>query len=208
MNFRGPIPPSRPNPFYLTQNTVQRGFMNSGVRNTVQRGFLNSGVENTVRNFSNAQNINPNAMRFLGQASNFPGNPVNQAGGRGIGGLISKLFSGGNTAQSIANPANLQNLANPSNISGMLTNVQKALRVAEQVTPMVQQYGPMVKNLPAMVKLYNEIRNSDDSDGEVNESKEVKTNTTTEVETEERVLEKKEKEQVVGTSKPKLYINS
>ena len=36
----------------------------------------------------------------------------------------------------------------------MLNNTQKVLQAAEQFTPMVQQYGPIVKNLPSHMETY------------------------------------------------------
>lgn len=45
----------------------------------------------------------------------------------------------------------------------MLTNVQKMLGIAQNVVPMVQQYGPFVKNLPAMIKIFRELKPTDDN---------------------------------------------
>lgn len=48
----------------------------------------------------------------------------------------------------------LQSLANPATLSTMLNNTQRVLQTAESFGPLVQQYGPLVKNIPAMWKLY------------------------------------------------------
>ncbi|MBM7660812.1 hypothetical protein JOC85_001584 [Bacillus mesophilus] len=131
-----------------------------------------------------------------------------QAPARGAGGLLSKLFSkqGAGAAGAFNNMAGqslqqgsggfLSNLlANPG---GMLNNVQKAIGVANQVGPMVQQYGPMVRNIPSLIKLYKEFNSSDDSTTEeVVEEKEVPVSKKTPVE--KTAVSK-------GTSKPKLYI--
>ncbi|WP_456278260.1 VrrA/YqfQ family protein [Bacillus sp. AK128] len=131
-----------------------------------------------------------------------------QAPTRGAGGLLSKLFSkqGAGAAGALNNVAGqslqqgsggfLSNLlANPG---GMLNNVQKAIGVANQVGPMVQQYGPMVRNIPSLIKLYKEFNSSDDAKtDEVVEEKEVPV--AKENSTDKPVVEK-------GISKPKLYV--
>ena len=49
-------------------------------------------------------------------------------------------------------PGNIMN--NPqisrgiSGFSGVLENIQKVLKVVETTTPLIQEYGPMIKNLP------------------------------------------------------------
>lgn len=43
--------------------------------------------------------------------------------------------------------------------------------MAQQVT-MIQQYGPLVRNLPAMMKLYSQLSKSDDTETEANEESE------------------------------------
>lgn len=57
----------------------------------------------------------------------------------------------------------LQSLINPANLTGMLNNTQKVLQAAESITPLVQEYGPLVKNIPAMWKLYRGMKNIDDT---------------------------------------------
>lgn len=96
----------------------------------------------------------------------FGGSPQMNRGG----GLLSKLLGRGAPGRGIgmngmmgmqsANRAAagggslLQNLSNPSGISGILNNTQQVLKTAQTIGPMIQQYGPIVKNLPAMWKLY------------------------------------------------------
>ena len=58
----------------------------------------------------------------------------------------------------------LETLKNPGALSGMLANTQKVLQAAEQVTPMIQQYGPIVKNIPSMWKIYQGLRSSSSTD--------------------------------------------
>ncbi len=74
-------------------------------------------------------------------------------GGGGLKGMLSRFLpgSGGGSAAASAPAAasggagaglqGIQNLASPASLSSMLGNVQKVLGVAQQVTPMIQQYG-------------------------------------------------------------------
>jgi hypothetical protein len=127
---------------------------------------------------------------------------------RGAGGLLYKLFSrqgGASAMNGIAGQTFkggvggfLSNLTNPGSAAGMLGNIQKVMNVANQVGPMVQQYGPMIRNIPSLITLYKEFNRDDDSDQvESTEKKEVPT------------MSKADDESVAivkGTSKPKLYI--
>lgn len=48
----------------------------------------------------------------------------------------------------------LQTLSRPEGLSGFLNNTQQVIKTAQTIGPMIQQYGPIVKNLPVMWKLY------------------------------------------------------
>ena len=43
----------------------------------------------------------------------------------------------------------------------MLNNTQRVLQAAEQFTPMIQQYGPIVKNIPSIWKLMRAFNSSE-----------------------------------------------
>jgi hypothetical protein len=105
----------------------------------------------------------------------------------------------------------------------MLGYVQKALKMAEGVMPMVQQYGPLVRNVPAMIKLYSELKNVDDTDDETEDtSSDEKSGEDTEVKvtadsgdetTKKKKVRLKPKSDTAdaeakpkGSSAPKLYI--
>lgn len=118
-------------------------------------------------------------------------NQMNMPPTRENNGILSKLFRNKNTAnnntpqslfslppnssrgaasaatQAAASTASsggfLQSLINPANLTGMLNNTQKVLQAAESITPLVQEYGPLVKNIPAMWKLYRGMKNIDDT---------------------------------------------
>lgn len=95
-----------------------------------------------------------------------------QRGRRSNGGLLSKILGGKNqgartggfrSIQSAGRSASggsggmgsiLQTLSNPESLSGILNNTQQVLKTAQSIGPMIQQYGPLVKNIPMMWKLY------------------------------------------------------
>ncbi len=95
--------------------------------------------------------------------------------GGGGGGFLSNLLGKGKQmghvsgatrslgGQQVAGGGSIiKSLTNPSAINGFLTNTQKVLSTAQQVGPMINQYGPLVKNIPAMWKLYRGLKNAPD----------------------------------------------
>lgn len=101
------------------------------------------------------------------------GQPMGRGQGRrNGGGLLSKILGGkkqGNQfnaprGMQIGNRAAqngsrgvgsiLQTLSNPEGLTGLLNNTQQVLKTAQSIGPMIQQYGPIVKNLPMMWRLY------------------------------------------------------
>lgn len=107
----------------------------------------------------------------------------------------------------------LETLKNPGALSGMLANTQKVLQAAEQVTPMIQQYGPIVKNIPSMWKIYQGLKSSGSTDSTEETPKETVENTTDPLKentavTEDIVQDNKprKKRTTQGDSSPKLYI--
>lgn len=104
------------------------------------------------------------------------------------GGILGKLFGRSkqpSTPQNLFVPPSrvnqdtrsgsglMDSLKNPQGLSTMLTNTQKVLQAAEQFTPMIQQYGPIVKNIPSLWKLMRAINSSDDE--KVDQTKETET---------------------------------
>ncbi|RID83973.1 hypothetical protein D1970_14540 [Mesobacillus zeae] len=100
------------------------------------------------------------------------------------GGLLARLLGRGNPSGGMASFPGagaagrtggglLQAFANPGSINGFLANTQQVLRTAQTFGPMVKQYGPLVRNLPSMWKLYRELKNAPDhdSEGQDNEDK-------------------------------------
>ncbi|MEK4825036.1 VrrA/YqfQ family protein [Niallia sp. FSL W8-0951] len=171
--------------------------------------------------------------------SNFPGGPMGRGtmpsrGNGGGGGLLSRLLGGGNNAAGAATNAGarsaasgggglLKTLTNPSSINGFLANSQKFLNTASQIGPMINQYGPMVKNIPAIWKMYRGLTssNKETEETEVTEqktSKEINKKTTSKPQTKKKIknpetdhhdLETETEslpEKTTGASKPKLYV--
>ena len=55
-------------------------------------------------------------------------------------------------------------LGGDTSITGIIGNMQRAVQTAQQVTPMIQQYGPIVKNLPSLYKIFKEVNIDDPSE--------------------------------------------
>jgi hypothetical protein len=65
----------------------------------------------------------------------------------------------------------LQSLTNPDALNGLLNNTQTVLKTAQQLGPVFQQYGPLVRNLPSLWKLYRGLKDAS-NENEENESTE------------------------------------
>jgi hypothetical protein len=165
--------------------------------------------------------------------------------GRGGGGFLSKLFGRGNPTSGAAGGLRgmqaagravsgggsgggiLQSLSNPAGITGFLNNTQNVLKTAQSFGPMIQQYGPIVKNLPAMWRLYRGFKNASNSSEEKteemsskkvavleessgNEPKAIKSTgnkkITTKKKNNQQPITQKENRPRKGSSIPKLYI--
>ncbi|WP_141431537.1 VrrA/YqfQ family protein [Bacillus sp. 03113] len=142
------------------------------------------------------------------------------------GGLLGKLLSKrnqSNAMQGFNAPSRtgqagggsiLKTLSNPSTLTGFLENTQKVLNTAQQVGPIVQQYGPMFKNIPAMWRLYKGLKstlNESEEVADVDEKKDLKTEITADqsnADTPEQEPQKEAKKTAkkTGISKPKLYV--
>ncbi|WP_230130525.1 YqfQ family protein [Bacillus sp. CECT 9360] len=147
---------------------------------------------------------------------------------KGVGGLISKIL--GKSKQQSPPPSSyfsrpsapVEPIKSTASLTSVLANTQKVLSAAEQIGPMVHQYGPIIKNLPAMWKMYRSMKDTENTE----EAEDENTETTEEklaepVETEVKTVVKEEKsshleikdEQIVPKTKkrerisqPKLYI--
>lgn len=174
----------------------------------------------------------------------FPGGPGGtQPPQTGTGGLLSRILGGsGASPQSLPMPPGsfpaLQRGVMPGapqqaggmlsrllpgagqggmDMMGMIQNVQKVMQAADTIKPMVQQYGPMVKQLPEMIALFKEYQKSsgstDDSEDEDSNDEPVKTKKKTNKSKPNKpplAATKKKKESIseenVRKSKPRLYV--
>lgn len=146
-----------------------------------------------------------------------------RASGGGLSGVLQKILNrGGRGAQTAARAA----LPASSSASGgvslldMLNHTQSALRAAESFMPMVQEYGPMVKNLPSMLKMMKALKdiNFDEEDEEAAPDTEAKDKdeekdkskeddkTLSSIQKEEKALAKHKLKKKSGESLPKMYI--
>ncbi|WP_248278507.1 YqfQ family protein [Bacillus sp. DNRA2] len=118
-----------------------------------------------------------------------PMGPQGQMQTRGGGGLLAKLFGktapqmgggmlgmgpsavSGMAGKAASGGSILQSLTNPTAISGFLNNTQQILSAIQQISPLVSQYGPIVKNLPAMWRLYRGLKGDTSTNDEVEEDR-------------------------------------
>lgn len=68
----------------------------------------------------------------------------------------------------------LQNSGGGSGLTGTLNNIQQVLKMTQSVTPLIQQYGPMVKNIPSMLALLKAFQESDDVETDLDTNEEDK----------------------------------
>lgn len=107
----------------------------------------------------------------------------NNRGNKG-GGLLAKILGKGNQqggvpgaigsmnrAASSGGGGILKTLTNPDALNGLLNNTQTVIKTAQQLGPVIQQYGPLVRNLPSLWKLYKGLKDGT-SDNESSESNE------------------------------------
>lgn len=105
--------------------------------------------------------------------------PQPQRTSGGLPGVLQKILRrgsrGAQTGARAALPATTSSSGGVS-LLDMLNHTQSALRAAESFMPMVQEYGPMVKNLPSMFKMMKALKdiNFDDDDEETASETEAK----------------------------------
>lgn len=99
------------------------------------------------------------------------------------GGLLARILGGAGRNQGIASTTRaaaqaqtgagsvLKSLGNPDTINAFLANTQNVINTAQKFGPLIEQYGPLIKNLPSMWKLYRGIKTSDSAPEEGTETK-------------------------------------
>jgi hypothetical protein len=111
-----------------------------------------------------------------------PGTMMSRNGGPSKGGgLLAKILGKGkqqggmsgaigsmNRSASSGGGGILNTLTNPDALNGLLNNTQTVIKTAQQLGPVIQQYGPLVRNLPSLWKLYKglkDVSTEDDTSG-------------------------------------------
>ncbi len=151
--------------------------------------------------------------------------PQPQRTSGGLPGVLQKILRrgsrGAQTGARAALPASSSSSGGVS-LLDMLNHTQSALRAAESFMPMVQEYGPMVKNLPSMFKMMKALKdiNFDENDEETASETEAKYENQDKDKSEEgnkslTLISKEEKAppqqklkkvDLTGKSLPKMYI--
>ncbi|MGM8366726.1 VrrA/YqfQ family protein [Virgibacillus sp. W0181] len=89
-----------------------------------------------------------------------------------------------------------------------MTNVQQVLQVVQSAAPIVQQYGPMVKNIPMMYHMFKAFKEMDNDTED--EEEQLADDDLNEAEPLEDIMESttssEDLEYKDGKSKPKLFI--
>ncbi|MGP4041270.1 VrrA/YqfQ family protein [Gracilibacillus sp. D59] len=136
----------------------------------------------------------------------FPRGPVpNQmTNPTGLQGLLQRFLP--SQASNMTQATNVAT-GSGSNLMGTLNNVQQVLKVAQQATPLIKEYGPMIKNAPKlinMMKALNEINDEVEVDDEIEEAEEM---TITESSpTTKKQVNKRSTQISTSESQPKLFI--
>ncbi|WP_331457442.1 VrrA/YqfQ family protein [Bacillus sp. FJAT-18017] len=85
--------------------------------------------------------------------------------GGGQGSTRNMVSAAGNTQSG----SFLKTLSNPEAINSFLANTQNVIQTAQSFGPLIEQYGPIIKNLPSMWKLYRGLKNTDGDETPKNE---------------------------------------
>ncbi|MDC3415314.1 VrrA/YqfQ family protein [Aquibacillus salsiterrae] len=101
------------------------------------------------------------------------GQPIGQkTSGGGLKGIFQRFFKsssnaaphpGGNFPSAVASAQ-----TSGGGFVDKLANFQHVLNMAQQATPMIREYGPMIKNIPTMVSMLTAFAEAEDEDEESN----------------------------------------
>lgn len=96
-----------------------------------------------------------------------------------------------------------------SGLSKTLGNIQQILNLIQSAAPVIEEYGPMIKNLPTLYRMLKAVQNTG-SEEEEGQSKKLEQTTThhekRKESVEEEIVEQEEESLPVRGSKPLLYI--
>lgn len=141
-------------------------------------------------------------MRFLSPMMNQATSGFNpfQMGAQGFGARAAGSQALGAAGQAAAKTGG----------AGWLGHMQTALKAIQGAAPMVKQYGPMVKNLPAMINMMKLMNESDEEETDeelesLSSSFQFESSSPAPKKAGKKKI-KKSTPRVQGTSQPKLYI--
>jgi hypothetical protein len=147
----------------LPRNPMQGGM---GQR-MMGSGFRGGGPMMGMNRMSHPPMMNPmmRGPRQLGQGGGLLSKILGKKNPGGMGGLAGPTRAAGSSGSL------MQTLSNPGGLTSFLNNTQQILKTAQTVGPMFQQYGPLIKNLPAMWKLYKGLKDGSSEKEETKDSK-------------------------------------
>jgi hypothetical protein len=147
----------------LPRNPMQGGM---GPR-MMGSGFGGGGPMMGMNRMSRPPMMNPmmRGPRQLGQGGGLLSKILGKKNPGGMGGLAGPTRAAGSSGSF------MQTLSNPGGLTSFLNNTQQVLKTAQTVGPMLQQYGPLIKNLPAMWKLYRGLKGVSSETEETKDSK-------------------------------------
>ncbi|MDF2910128.1 MAG: hypothetical protein K0Q56_1009 [Sporolactobacillus laevolacticus] len=131
-------------------------------RGPQQPFFWNPPVQSSQRPTPPTRGFPPIFPSMAPPPSQAPIPPSSATGGLGgLSGLISSFLSPGTAGGS----------GGGMNLFGMLMNAQKAIQTAQTVLPMIQQFGPLIKNAPAIISVLKGMQEDSATEDSENEDK-------------------------------------
>lgn len=157
------------------------------------------------------QGFAPQMMRslapFLNHGSHASrGGGANSFGFPGMGGANGFGFPGIGGAQMGSQAFGAVGNAAKTGGAGWLGHMQTALKAMQSAAPMFQQYGPMVKNIPAMINMMKLMNESDEEESQSGENTKESSSSPIESLDDSKESPSSRPQRRQGTSQPKLYL--
>ncbi|WP_186577740.1 VrrA/YqfQ family protein [Aquibacillus kalidii] len=172
----------------------------------------------------------PSPMRQMGQLGQMGQQAASRTSSGGIKGMLQKFIKPSGAGQGVTGIANAA--TSGGGLTSKLGNIQQVMKMAQSATPLIREYGPMVKNIPTMVRMlkaFNEAEDDDENEDDENvevepesmeneeEEKKAKVNVTKEsinkidIDAESYKKQKSKRSEnkektLQGTSRPKLFV--
>lgn len=122
-----------------------------------------------------------------------------------LAGLVQQFL--GRSGPNVGQTQNIGQMASRGveGLSKTLNGVQQVLRVVDTATPLVKQYGPLIRNLPAMYRMMKEFNTMESTDT-TEESNELESLEHESISTKAEDEESPDRRSREGQSTPKLFI--